>query len=31
MTFATIMGVFLIPVFYVIVEKAARAIRGEKT
>ena len=30
MTFATILGVFLIPVFYVIVEKAARAIRGEK-
>ena len=29
MTFATILGVFLIPVFYVIVEKAARAIRGE--
>ena len=30
MTFATIMGVFLIPVFYVIIEKMAAAIRGKQ-
>ena len=30
MTFATVLGVFLIPVFYVIVEKAARAIKGKQ-
>ena len=29
MTFATVIGVYLIPVFYVIVEKTAKAIRGE--
>ncbi len=30
MTFATVIGVFLIPVFYVIVEKLAAAIKGGK-
>ncbi len=30
MTFATVLGIFLIPVFYVLVEKAAAWIRGSK-
>ena len=30
MTFATLIGVYLIPVFYVIVEKLAAKVRGKK-
>ena len=30
MTFATVIGVYLIPVFYVIVEKLAAKVRGKK-
>ncbi len=30
MTFATVIGIFLIPVFYVIVEKLAAMVKGEK-
>ena len=31
MTFATVIGIFLIPVFYVIVEKLAAKFRGGAT